>query len=269
MPFSAAFEAIDLFNPSELGGAPFWRGHLPFAGFLIALMKPRTVVELGVQNGDSLFAFSRAMRKFGPHDGSVIGIDAWEGDIHVGAQGEWIYQRVSSIASIFDGLVKLRRAYFVDALDEFDDGSIDLLHLDGTHTYEAARTDFHQYERKLSPRGVVLMHDIAVFRQDFGVWRAFLELKAGRPNFPFAHSCGLGLIGVGEDLDKDVAEFLTLPDHERRAMRKIFSALGRRAFLEHTSVFDQSRVMPIATLPPPAEAAGDSDFSAALQTGRW
>lgn len=269
MILDAAFDAIDSFRPAELGTAPFWRGHLPFAGFIVALLRPQTIVELGVQNGDSLFAFANAMETFGPADGRIIGVDAWEGDDHVGAQAEWIYARVASLAARFGEAVSLRRARFDEAAAAIPDGSVDLLHIDGSHGYEAAAADLALYRPKLSARGVVLMHDIAVFRRDFGVWKVWLEACALGPHFSFSHSCGLGVLGAGPDLDAGIRAFLGSGPDERRRIRKIFSRLGRLALLDHTPPADLLRVLPIGTLAPPPETAAHPEFGIAVETARW
>lgn len=265
----AAFDAIDSYRPGELGTAPFWRGHLPFAGFIAALLRPRIVVELGVQNGDSLFAFANAIKAHGPADARVIGIDAWEGDEHVGAQADWIHARVSALAARFGETVSLHRARFDAAAPGIADGSVDLLHIDGSHGYEAAAADLALYRPKLSPRGVVLMHDIAVFRRDFGVWKVWLEASALGPHFSFAHSCGLGVLGAGANLDPDVLAFLDSGPGERRRIRKVFSRLGRLALLDHTGPADLLRVLPIGTLAPPPEALAHPEFGPAIETARW
>ena len=93
------------------------------------------------------------------------------------------------------------KTYFSDALGSFEDHSIDLLHIDGFHSYQAVKSDFEGWLPKLSERGIIIFHDINVYERDFGVYIFWHYVKNRYPSFEFKHSHGLGILFVGSDND--------------------------------------------------------------------
>jgi hypothetical protein len=89
---------------------------------------------------------------------------------------------------------RLLRTTFDDAQHNFGDGTVDLLHIDGLHTYDAVRHDFDTWFPKVRPGGVVLIHDIAARHVDFQVWKLWEELAPQFPHLEFTHSWGLGVL---------------------------------------------------------------------------
>ena len=126
------------------------------------------------------------------------------------------------------GFRDLLRCSFDDALSQFDDATIDLLHIDGYHTYEAVRHDFENWLPKMSKRGVVLLHDTNVHHADFGVDRFFRELKQRFPTFEFLHSHGLGIVCVGSLPPPSIVRLMDAAQDETlcRALRDAYSRLG-------------------------------------------
>ena len=61
-----------------------WVDHLSFAYDLVAELRPKITVELGVYNGLSFFAFCQSMIE-NDIDGVAYGVDCWEGDEHTDA----------------------------------------------------------------------------------------------------------------------------------------------------------------------------------------
>lgn len=182
--------------PLRLRPERAWVGHVPFAFWLAMTLRPRLFVELGTHGGVSYSAFCQGFRTLGLMT-RAFAVDTWRGDAHAGYYGEDIYQDLSGFnAAAFGAFSTLLRMTFDEALGSFEDGTIDLLHIDGLHTYEAVRHDFESWRPKLAPDAIALFHDTYEFRPDFGVFRLFAELAQTYPNFEFLHSHGLGVIAL-------------------------------------------------------------------------
>ena len=209
---------------SILSDVTSWHGHIPFAQALVALARPRLIVELGVHKGDSFRGFTDAMARYGV-EGKAFGVDTWLGDEHAGDyDGNAIFQEVNERNEPYSAFSKLVRKTFDEAVADFADGSIDLLHIDGLHTYEAVQHDFETWKPKLSDRCIVLFHDTVVHRDDFGVFRFWNEIRTSWPSFNFPHSNGLGVIYSEEGVNADTRAFFRLL---RRADSDGISAAAR------------------------------------------
>jgi len=196
--------------------------------WLVAHLRPRLFVELGSYSGISYLAFCQAVEAAGL-DTRCFAIDTWQGDEHAGYYGEHIYNTLrENHDPFYASFSTLLRKTFDDALADFADASVDLLHIDGLHTYEAVRHDFEAWLPKLSERGVVLFHDTEVRRNDFGVWRFWDEVRQIYPGFSFRHSHGLGVLFVGtSSLDPMVALGLDpRRDESLPNIKRFFQALG-------------------------------------------
>ena len=216
-------------RPGRIGVASAWYGHIPFAHWIIRAAKPHTLVELGTHNGVSYSAFCEAVLRSGS-DARCYAVDTWWGDDQAGHYGEEVYR---DFRRFHDGhygaFSELLRCTFDDALPYIPDATVDLLHIDGLHTYEAVKHDFENWERKLSDSAVVLFHDTNVRERDFGVWRLWEELRMRFPYFEFLHGHGLGVLVVGRSTSAQVAALCSLRDPTLvHAIRERFSLLGER-----------------------------------------
>lgn len=177
----------------DLGGP--WAGHKYFSYDLIRNLKPKRIVELGTHLGCSLFSFAQAVQD-GKLDTELNAVDTWEGDEHSGEYGEVIFLRVKEIQKDCYSKVKinLNRKTFDQANMEYRDNSIDVLHIDGLHTYKMVKHDFRNWFHKIKKNGIILLHDTAVKKWGFGVHKLFAEIQKDFKTIQFDHSYGLGVI---------------------------------------------------------------------------
>ncbi len=212
--------------PARLSAIESWHRHIPFAFALLDMVRPDVFVELGTHRGDSYSAFCQSVVRLGLPT-RCFAVDTWQGDSQAGYYGDEIYGEFSTYHDArFSHFSTLMRMTFDDALAHVADGSVDLLHIDGLHTYEAVRHDFETWLPKLSDRGVVLLHDTNVRRGDFGVWRLWRELCERHQGFEFPFGFGLGVLLVGARVPEPLRRFVTWAQVEPQRAAALFFALG-------------------------------------------
>jgi len=216
------FASVHRLSPST------WTGHIPFAMFLTSILKPRVIVELGTFYGTSYCAFCQAVKEL-KLDTRCYAVDTWEGDPQSGFYGVEILNDLKLHHDVLYGdFSRLIQSTFDEAVCHFTDKAIDLLHIDGFHTYEAVKKDFETWLPKLSEQGVVLFHDINVRERDFGVWRFWEEIRLKYPHFEFAHSHGLGILAVGSNCSETFSEFLKFSVNNHTQITNFFFQQGQR-----------------------------------------
>lgn len=167
--------SLDNLIDSVLPGLPGWC--TPEKGkriaHLVTQAKPRLCVELGVFGGRSLVAFGFALR----HNevGHIDGIDpftksaALEGT-NDQKNDEWwanvdyediMKQAVHGVES--NGLayfVNIKRAKSLEMVDQYADGTIDILHQDSNHSAEVSTAEVRTWISKIRVGGFWIFDDI-------------------------------------------------------------------------------------------------------------
>jgi hypothetical protein len=203
------FLSTPSFRSPEKIVASAWHEHAAFAFWLVEQLSPRMLVELGTHKGFSYFAFCQAIRMAGLST-AAFAVDCWTGDEHAGHYGEEVYQSVEAFnMERYPDISTLMKMSFEDALPYFEEGSVDILHIDGSHYFDDVKSDFESWLPKLSNRAVVLFHDTNVRERKFGVHLLWSQVCERYPNFNFIHGHGLGVLGVGKDCPTSVAALFT------------------------------------------------------------
>lgn len=236
MPINALLSsAVASTQPERLTSIESWHRHIPFAFALLDMAKPSVYVELGTHRGDSYSAFCQGVQQQ-QLPTRCYAVDTWQGDEHAGQYSNevyddlvaWHHPRYSSFSTLL-------RMTFDEALEHFTDGSVDVLHIDGLHTYDAVKHDFESWLPKMSERGVVLFHDTNVRHSDFAVWQLWAELETQYPSFEFPFGFGLGVLAVGRAVPAPVLEFLQYARSHAQEVIEFFHTQGNAAEVRKTS----------------------------------
>ena len=216
------------FEPKSVEYPNPWVGHKNFGAWVIATCKPKVFVELGTHSGNSYFCFCQSVIE-NSIETKCFSVDTWQGDPHAGVYDEKVFLKLEAHnKKNYATFSTLLRMTFDQALDQFEDKSIGMLHIDGLHTYEAVKHDFETWLPKMEDGGIVLFHDINELGREFGVWKLWEELKEKYPqNLEFNHSHGLGVLHL--PTIQSERKFLWMENgFEKKLVHHFFSGIGKK-----------------------------------------
>jgi predicted O-methyltransferase YrrM len=152
-------------------------------------MKPSVCVEIGSARGKSACYVATALRENG--QGHLYAIDPHAPTNWNDSESVETYDLMrKNLAQLgLDGFVTLVRQDSVSAAKEWTK-PIDLLFIDGDHSYEGAKADWINFSKFINPFGLVVFHDTLwdlrpdprFQRTDMGVPRLVEELR--REGYP-------------------------------------------------------------------------------------
>lgn len=172
-------------------------GHVLFVDWLINEMEPKVTVDLGVDYGYSLLALAHS------NPGKVYGIDGFEGDEWTGVRDTYSYVD-NNVKQLGLTNVSLIRGFFDDIYPSWNI-PIDILHIDGFHSYEAVKNDYEKWSKFVVDSGVIMFHDTNSHDTRFGVKQFFNELDM--PKFEFMEFQGLGIVSKNSTLIEKIKRY--------------------------------------------------------------
>ncbi len=176
-----------------------WYGHENFLHWLLVTTQPHIFVEVGVHHGFSYFVACQTVKA--KNTGTICyGVDTWKGDEHTVYDPEGhpdlIYETVKRHNEAYKAFSSLIRKPSVKAAGDFHDRSVELLHIDAGHTYEAIKDDFFAWIPKMRKGGIILIHDTVCMGPGLGVNEFYNEIKDLFPSFNMTNAYGLGVLTI-------------------------------------------------------------------------
>jgi cephalosporin hydroxylase len=164
---------------------------------VVAEQRPKTALEIGSFRGGTLFVLTR----LADPGATVISLDlpgSWFGRFF-----RWVQ------APIFNRFTRERQTLHLLRRDSHSQETLstvskllkgrelDLLFIDGDHTYDGVRTDFEMYSPMVRRGGIVAFHDIAVQPLPDEVVRFWNEIKPHYRHKEILHCTGHDAMGIG------------------------------------------------------------------------
>lgn len=197
-----------------------WSGHRNFIYDFIEYYKPQRVVELGSYYGCSAFAILQSIKDNGLNT-EFNAIDTWEGDTFAIYGNENVYGMYKKVNDQFFKMQNsnMLQMTFDEALNEFQDYSIDILHIDGSHSYEDVKHDYLSWKNKVCKKGIILFHDISndmLYEKEMGSHVFWEELKEEQPyTCEFDFSFGLGIVFLSREVYDDFVSKVDMQKYQR------------------------------------------------------
>ncbi len=177
---------------ARIGQAPTAWGELGAVGYeLVRSHRPRTIVELGSHGGFSACTLALALKDHVP-GGRLYAVDTWKGDFHTGSYDEHVYEQFLAFRRELglEEIIVPMRMTFAEARDQIPTG-IDLLHIDGWHTFGAVRQDFRMFKPRLAPQALVLFHDVDTRFFGMRLFWLLASWKYATALIPYSHGLGV------------------------------------------------------------------------------
>ncbi len=160
---------------------------------------PKSILEIGTKNGGTLFLFCRVAHP----SALIISVDLPAGKFG-GGYPSWKSPIYKSFAAKEQKIHLLRADSHEQAtLDHVKSllkgGSLELLFIDGDHTYDGVRKDFEMYTSLMGETGRIVFHDIVPgsLEKVGGVPRFWQEVKSKYNYQEIVKSWSQGGYGIG------------------------------------------------------------------------
>lgn len=162
-----------------------------------ARLRPATVFEIGTHRGGTLYCWSRIVQPEARIVSLDLPFDSNDPHTTVAALEKLVLPGAQKCTFIRDNShLPETKAKVQSALEG---RAVDVLFIDGDHSYEGVRQDFEMYRGLVRSGGLIAFHDIAPNPDvpEYGVAKFWQEVKANYPTQEFIDPQPTGKVGMG------------------------------------------------------------------------
>jgi cephalosporin hydroxylase len=164
---------------------------------IVAEQRPSAALEIGSFRGGTLFVLTKLANRHA----TVISLDlpaSWFGKICRWAQTPIFHRFTQNGQRLHLLRADSHRHETLSKVSKLLNGRrLDVLFIDGDHTYAGVRADFEMYAPLVRPGGIVAFHDIAVHPSPHEVVRLWNEIKPRYRHKEILHSTAKDAMGIG------------------------------------------------------------------------
>ena len=227
-----------------------WSGHLPFARDLLVATQPKLFVELDGCCEESYFGFCQAIAENNINCLSYA-VSGWTDAPGIGVN---TFQNVRDYnEAYYRSFSHLLRSTFEEALPQFADASIDILHLGGSPSYQSVSHNSYSWIPKVRPGGFILLNNIVARASGLETWKLWSELGGYGRQFEFRHNGGLGVLEkAGGEATGILNSLFEGDERQRKHIRRFYSlcaaGLELEAFSEQRAKAERAQAAHTETL---------------------
>jgi len=180
-----------------------WKEYIPFGFFLLALTKPKKIVELGIGAGTSYFSFCQFVKEY-KLESKCYGIENWVNYDKIKEASD----KIKELNSEYINFSTIIEKDFKDT----DINNIDFLNIDLIKKYSDIKEIVTDFIPRMSDTGIILINYINDFSHNCEISRYWTEISLEYPSISMNFSKGLGVICVGKNINKNLNEFINSDD---------------------------------------------------------
>lgn len=205
-----------------------WNEYVPLAFWLVDVLRPKLVVEVGSVVPTSYYALCQAVHRL-DIGSKCIAIDT----VARANRSEHVDLLRSYSSQHYFAFSSVRAGSFVDESAVFDHSVIDLLHLNLLSIESTETTFSHSIENwlnRVADGGLVLISGSGASTPDIWLQQGLSKLKRDYSVFEFTHGAGLLLVWLGKECSGPLASLFRSQEFNSKnsaAIRELFARLGQ------------------------------------------